>query len=621
MTDVDGVWGFYAVAGSTKFGKRFPARANRECHNGSANFPVRCCADVEIPEPTVGAETTAPPTTPPPTSLPPQPVADSSQAGSTSTTPPPTTPPPTTPPPTTPAAPEGEYSGKNCDELGWTLHKKQQIETVCGSSINCVAPSTQPEAAEQCANADARLCTAHELESDATIGRGCQLDRKLVWSKTECSTTEVPVGFFAVAGSSKFAKAFPERQTQECHPASATVEVRCCADVNIDRGFDADSVPDFEISFDLPGDFSFSGPITNDDSSIGNRIPQSFTWENVASPLGTEFLEPQGIAAAGKLWLIGGFIEGRYDEMGRENLMYDPEKNQWHRRAEMPIPGGITHAGQATDGEHIFIVGGMATAQPEIKFPDCQSIDMVLSYSIADNSWSTLPSLPSPRAGGGATYLNGRLHFFGGGTFVPELKFTEDHADHWSLDLTQPSLGWRRHASISLARNHMGAATVGSFIYAVGGQFLEEEYHANQNLVERYDPHTDAWTVVAPMPEAMGHITPGTFASQHGFFVLGGFSNGRYRLSYSMFFYSPAHDAWIRLAAMEANPSQVAGIIDDTIYVQVRNRACKSGGGGCFYGGTVASYRYQLSAWSGAKEGNRARTSGLSPCCSDTLIH
>ena len=270
----------------------------------------------------------------------------------------------------------GEYSGKTCDELGWTKHRRQQIETVCGSSINCVGASTQQGAAEQCANADARLCTAHELELDATIGKGCQLDRTLVWSKTECSTAEVPAGFYAVAGSSKFAERYSNRLTQECRPADALVEVRCCADVN-------------NVFNGVPG---FSGPIAsngNYNNQIGDRIPQPFTWNNVASPLGTEFLEPQGIAAAGKLWLIGGFIEGRYDQMGRDNLMYDPQTNQWQRQAQMPIPGGITHAGQATDGEHIYIVGGMATARPELAFPDCQSVDMVLGYAIADNRWST----------------------------------------------------------------------------------------------------------------------------------------------------------------------------------------------------------------------------------------
>ena len=67
------------------------------------------------------------------------------------------------------------------------------------------------------------------------------------------------------------------------------------------------------------------------------------------------------------------------------------------------------------------------------------------------------------------------------------------------------------------------------------GQFLESEYHHNQNRVEVYDPAVNIWTRVANLPAPMGHIGPGTFTSAEGIFVLGGYSNIGSRLDHDLF--------------------------------------------------------------------------------------
>ena len=40
-------------------------------------------------------------------------------------------------------------------------------------------------------------------------------------------------------------------------------------------------------------------------------------------------------------------------------------------------------------------------------------------------------------------------------------------------------------------------------------------------------------------------------------------------------FYSPATDSWVELSAAEAHGSQVAGVVDGEIVVQVRDRTYK----------------------------------------------
>ena len=81
------------------------------------------------------------------------------------------------------------------------------------------------------------------------------------------------------------------------------------------------------------------------------------------------------------------FIDGRFDEMDKQTLSYTPSQDRWRRHANMPIQGGMTHAGQATDGANIFTIGGMATDGPNVRFPDCSSVDSALKYSIAEDTW------------------------------------------------------------------------------------------------------------------------------------------------------------------------------------------------------------------------------------------
>ena len=81
------------------------------------------------------------------------------------------------------------------------------------------------------------------------------------------------------------------------------------------------------------------------------------------------------------------FIDGRFDEMDKQTLSYRPSQDRWQRHANMPIRGGMTHAGQATDGANIFILGGMATDGPNVRFPLCSSVDSALKYSIAEDTW------------------------------------------------------------------------------------------------------------------------------------------------------------------------------------------------------------------------------------------
>ena len=70
-----------------------------------------------------------------------------------------------------------------------------------------------------CSAAGARLCTSDEISARTTKGTGCSLDRRSIWSATECSGG----GFETMRGGSG------KRKT--CSDVSAKKGVRCCSDV------------------------------------------------------------------------------------------------------------------------------------------------------------------------------------------------------------------------------------------------------------------------------------------------------------------------------------------------------------------------------------------------------
>ena len=99
---------------------------------------------------------------------------------------------------------------------------------------------------------------------------------------------------------------------------------------------------------------------------------------------------------------------------------------------------------------------------------------------------------------------------------------TINSGDHYVLNLDNPNLGWRTAASMPNPRNHLGGVALDGKVYAIGGQQFEEGYAIIQSEVDVYDPATDKWKVVAPLPKARSQMNSGTFVMDGRIFVTGG---------------------------------------------------------------------------------------------------
>lgn len=278
--------------------------------------------------------------------------------------------------------------------------------------------------------------------------------------------------------------------------------------------------------------------------------------------------EGVGGVAAGKLYQFSGFYTWNPIRAMARCEAFDPATNSWTRLAD--IPHAITHCGQvvddqAADDQTFWLAGGFLGDNPG------PSTTEVWKYSIKNNWWAAGPPLPDQRAGGALVRLGRELHYFGGVVRANGV-YTQDYGTHWALDLDGGS-AWRTLTpdgrvlpEMPNPRNHLGGVALNGKIYAIGGQHLGYEANSAQTEVDVYDPVTNAWSIAAPMPRPLGHITADVFVRNSRIVVTAGSSNSVQVAN--VIEYDPATNSWSELRALPgARESSVAGLVGDQMVV------------------------------------------------------
>ena len=112
-------------------------------------------------------------------------------------------------------------------------------------------------------------------------------------------------------------------------------------------------------------------------------------------------------------------------------------------------------------------------------------------------------------------------------------------------------------------RQEVGVAELGGWIYVAGGFTEGPGVSAN---VEAYDPTTDRWQFVAPLPIAVHHAA--LAAAGGKLYLLGGDVGLESVASDAVFEYDPAVNTWTRRASMPTARSAMAvGVIEGRIYL------------------------------------------------------
>jgi len=133
-------------------------------------------------------------------------------------------------------------------------------------------------------------------------------------------------------------------------------------------------------------------------------------------------------------------------------------------------------------------------------------------------------------------------------------------------DIAVDFTGWQTLQAMPLGpRQQVGAAAVGGLVYVVGGL---DPYGTALDRVERFDPLSNRWVAIAPLPIPMYDANVG--ADDQFLYVAGGFTSATAGASGRTFRYDPAADAWTELEPMPAGSERAAAgvaIFANVLYV------------------------------------------------------
>ena len=179
--------------------------------------------------------------------------------------------------------------------------------------------------------------------------------------------------------------------------------------------------------------------------------PRTDRW-SVGSPLPKPLSGYALVAYEGRLFLFGGWDGSQVVKVG---YVFDSRNNSWSEIQTMPT--ARSYAGAVVVGEKIYIIGGwdgnQALSVNEVFLPD---------YAGVDSSWVQAPSLPSGRYGMGITNLADIIFIIGG-------IGSEDNLT--SIALSSSDSNWGQLQSpLQSDWAFLGAATVGTRLYALGGE-------------------------------------------------------------------------------------------------------------------------------------------------------
>jgi N-acetylneuraminic acid mutarotase len=177
-----------------------------------------------------------------------------------------------------------------------------------------------------------------------------------------------------------------------------------------------------------------------------------------------------------------------------------------------PAPTMRTEVAVALLAGKIYLIGG---------FTPKGITDKVVAFDLATGTWQAQSPLPRPLHHTTASVVNNKLYVIGGfgsATWTPtNVNYMYDpETHHWTVKTPMPT-----------ERGALSAAVIDDKIYAVGGALRKFFRLVNTGANEVYDPDTDQWQKLAPVPTPRDHLAVSSW--QGKLYVIGGRVNVNYR--------------------------------------------------------------------------------------------
>jgi len=185
-----------------------------------------------------------------------------------------------------------------------------------------------------------------------------------------------------------------------------------------------------------------------------------------------------------------------------------------------------------------FYAGSLAVA---LLLVSCTfSVPSVNAADTVENTWETMAPMPTARQGPGLAVVNGKIYAIGGynGSILNTNEMYDPATNTWITKKSMPTLRsfatavfhnkiyciggadglnevydpatdtWETKQPMPTPRSALSASVVNDKIYLIGG-FVPSSIGLptpeRSNLNEMYDPVTDSWTTMAPLPTAVAY--------------------------------------------------------------------------------------------------------------------
>ena len=244
-------------------------------------------------------------------------------------------------------------------------------------------------------------------------------------------------------------------------------------------------------------------------------------WQRgAANPLPVGLANAAAATLGGKLYVVGGSATTPAE---RTLFIYDPDSDAWQTGPSLPdgfppvaSPAVLAHRGA------LVVLGGLVSGS-------ASATRKVIAFDPATSSWSSLAALPVGLGAAVAQSIGDDLYVTGG------LDGAQSHAELWVM--RGGSNVWSPAAAMSSARHGAASAVLDGRLFVFGGT---SQGGAALALAEVYDPRSNEWTALAPLPAPVSFATA---AAAHGRAVVLAGEAGSSAAA-PAWFYDVAADAW-----------------------------------------------------------------------------
>ncbi|VUD69293.1 N-acetylneuraminate epimerase [Thalassocella blandensis] len=169
------------------------------------------------------------------------------------------------------------------------------------------------------------------------------------------------------------------------------------------------------------------------------------------------------VAYQGKIYIVGGIVNGHVDGYKPWFDVYDPVSGEWQVLED--APNARDHFQAVVANHKLYAIGGRRTSHST-----GQDIDLTVAevdiFNFESNQWETISApltLPTERAGNFAITIGNEI-LIGGGESATQINA---HSEVEALNTTNQQ--WQQWPSLLQGRHGSGFAVIGDYLYTASG--------------------------------------------------------------------------------------------------------------------------------------------------------